>query len=58
MKAARKILSDMKHTLRYKAVLKCRPLDDEGLKMTRTSACRTNLEREEYLSVVSDDIAC
>jgi hypothetical protein len=58
VKSARKILSDTKHTLRYKAVMQCRPLDDKGLKMTRKTACRTNLEREEYLSVVSDYIGC
>ena len=58
VKSARKILSNTKHTLRYEAVMQCRPLDDKGLKMTRKSACQTNLEREEYLSVVSDNIGC
>jgi hypothetical protein len=58
VKSARKILSDAKHTLWYKAVMQCRPVDDKGLKMTRKSACRTNLDREGYLSVVSDNIGC
>jgi hypothetical protein len=58
VKSARKILSDAKHTLRYKAVMQCRPLDDKGEKMTRKTACQTNLSREEYLSVVSDYIGC
>jgi hypothetical protein len=58
VKSARKILSDIKHTLRYKVVMQCRLLDDKGLKMTRKYACQTNLEREEYLSVVSDNIGC
>jgi hypothetical protein len=57
-KEARKILSDLKYSLRNSAVLKCRPFDGEGLPMTRSVACKTNLEREEYMSVVSDDIAC
>lgn len=58
VKSARKILSDTKHTLRYKAVMQCRPLDEKGEKMTRKTACQTNLSREEYLSVVSDYIGC
>ena len=58
VKSARKILSDVKHTLRYKAVMQCRPLNDKGIKMMRKFACQTNLQREEYLSVVSDTIGC
>ena len=58
MKSARKILSDLKHTLRYKAVMQCRPVDEKGEKMTRKTACRTNLSQEEYLVVVSDYISC
>ena len=58
VKSARKILSDLKHTLRYKAVMQCRPLDEKGEKMTRKTACQTNISREEYLSVVSDYIGC
>ena len=55
-KSARKILSDLKHTLRYKAVMQCQPLDGKGEKMTRKTACQTNLSREEYPSVLSDYI--
>ena len=58
VKSARKILSDTKRTLRYKAVMQCQPLDSKGEKMTRKTACQTNLSREEYLSVVSDYIGC
>ena len=58
VKSARKILSDLKHTLRYKAVMQCRPLDEKEEKMTRKTACQTNMSREEYLSVVSDYIGC
>ena len=58
VKSARKILSDLKHTLRYKAVMQCRQLDEKVEKMTRKTACQTNMSREEYLSVVSDYIGC
>lgn len=58
VKVARKILSDVKHTLRFTAVLLARPLDDKGLKMMKKVACQTNLEKDEYLSVVSYNIAC
>ena len=58
VKSARKILSDLKHTLRYKAVMQCQPFDEKGENMTRKSACQTNMSREEYLSVVSDYIGC
>ncbi|XBI10352.1 hypothetical protein VPH35_137645 [Triticum aestivum] len=54
VKSVRKILSDTKHTLQYKVVMQCRPLDEKGEKMTRKTACQTNLSREEYLSVVKE----
>ncbi|KAE8813049.1 Glutamate decarboxylase 1 [Hordeum vulgare] len=57
-KSAREILPDVKHTLRYKALMQCWLLDDKGGNMTRKSSCHTNLEKEEYLSVVSDTIGC
>ena len=58
VKSARKILSDTKHTLQYKAVMQCRLVDEKGEKMTRKTACETNMSREEYLSVVSDYVGC
>ena len=58
VKFAQKILSDTKHTLRYKAVMQCQPVDEKGEKMTRKTACQTNLSREEYMPVVSDYIGC
>ncbi|KAE8777659.1 Glutamate decarboxylase 1 [Hordeum vulgare] len=54
VKSARKILFDVKHTLRYKAVMQCRLLDDKGEKMTRKTPFQTNLEKEEYVSVESE----
>jgi hypothetical protein len=58
VKVARKIFSDAKHTLWFNTVLSARELDDKGLKMTKKVACQTNLEKDEYLSVVSNNIAC
>ncbi|KAI4974299.1 hypothetical protein ZWY2020_047579 [Hordeum vulgare] len=51
-KSAREILPDVKHTLRYKALMQCRLLNDKGGNMTRNSSCHTNLEKEEYLSAI------
>jgi hypothetical protein len=39
-------------------VLQARPLYDKGQKMMKKVDCQTNLEKDEYLSVVSNNIAC
>ncbi|KAE8803705.1 Glutamate decarboxylase 1 [Hordeum vulgare] len=45
LKSVRKILCDVKHTLRYKVVMQCQLLDDKGEKMTRKTVCQMNLEK-------------
>ncbi|KAE8798661.1 Glutamate decarboxylase 1 [Hordeum vulgare] len=48
--------SNVKHTLQYEAVMQCQLLDDNGDKMTRKIVCQTNLDKEEYLWVLSGTI--
>jgi hypothetical protein len=50
-RVVKKLFADMLHDVRYKAVIRCRGLDEEGRKMSGSVAWSTNLDRDEYLSV-------